>query len=181
MELPRRIFLDTSVVNFIVNNGEYLFDNVPIPDHVNDRTYNDIIAIAQIFYFADHNAIEMIISNTTFKEVEATTDDEKRQKLIDYCSALWEYYHELIGSDYTIPGVEVKYYEEYLIDKGLNFIEGANDRRLIIEALFYKCDIFCTRDYYTILKYREHLQKNIPIQILTPLEWCNRYSYIKAY
>lgn len=150
MNLPRRIFLDTSVVNFIVDNSEYLFDNVAIPESINNRTCQDISAIAQIFYYANHNGIEMVISKTTFKEIEATTDENKRKKLIDYCSDLWEYFHELIGDDYLVPGVEVKYYEEYLIDKGLSFIDGLTDRRLIIEALFYKCDIFCTRDYYTI-------------------------------
>lgn len=39
-------------------------------------------------------------------------------------------------------------------------VTGANDRRLIVEGLFYKRDILCTRDYYTILRYRDQLQKH---------------------
>jgi len=181
VELPRRIFLDTSVVNFIVDYSENIFDRIPPSEDVNDRVYEDILAMCQIFIYADHNAIEMIISNTTFLEVEATANTQKRKDLVNFCSDLWEYFHLLIEDDYTIPGVEVKYYEEFLMDKGLNKLNGAVDRKLIIEALFYKCDIFCTRDYKTILKHRLHLKKAIPLEILTPMEWCERYSYVKAY
>jgi predicted nucleic acid-binding protein len=181
MELPKRIFLDTSVVNFMVDYGDHIFDKVAVPDRFKDRIYDDIRAITQIFYYADHNAIEMVVTHTTFQEIEATADLRKREALANFYSGLREYGLELIGDDYRFPGVEVQYYEQYLMDKGLNYLKDANDRRLLIEALFYKCDIFCTRDYHTILKHRLHLQKAIPLEILTPTEWCNRYSNIRAY
>jgi predicted nucleic acid-binding protein len=181
MDLPQRIFLDTSVINFIVDHSESIFDGGDISECVNDRAYDDIRAMMRIFYYADHNAIEMIISKTTFQEINATADQEKKDKLKKYCDELWTYFHYLIDDDYTAPGVEVKYYEEYLLDKGLGKLSDANDRQLIIEALFYKCDIFCTRDWKTILKHRQLLKQNIPLEILTPLEWCLRYEYKKAY
>lgn len=181
MDLPQRIFLDTSVVNFIVDNSESIFDGGIIGDNINDRTYDDILAMRRILYYADHNPIEMIISQTTFREIQATADPVKKEKLEIFCSDLWQYFHQLIDNDYRVPGVEVKYYEEYLLDKGLNKLIDANDRKLVVEALFYKCDIFCTRDWRTVLKHRRDLIKKIPIEILTPIEWCMRYEYIKAY
>jgi hypothetical protein len=181
MILPQRIFLDTSVINFIVDHSECIFNGDEISTSINDRTYDDICAMMRIFHYADHNAIEMIISNTTFTEINATADQEKREKLKMYCDDLWNYFHHLIGDDFKSPGIEVKYYEEYLLDKGLGQLSGSNDRKLIIEALFYKCDIFCTRDWKTILKHRKILKSNVPLEILTPTEWCLRYEYIKAY
>jgi len=92
MDLPQRIFLDTSVVNFIVDHSEYIFDGGEIKERINDCTYDDICAMMRIFYYADHNAIEMIISNTTFIEINATQDQEKKDKLKTYCNDLWNYF-----------------------------------------------------------------------------------------
>lgn len=75
-----------------------------------------------------------------------------------------ELLHFLIEDDFTIPGIEVKYFEEYLLDKGMNYLVDANDRKLLIEALFYKCDIFSARDWKTILKFRTELKDKIPIE-----------------
>ncbi len=181
MNYPRRIFLDTSVINFIVEYYDVLFDGAELDHDVSERVYDDLQAIARIFNYASHNAIEMIISKTTFEEVNATKDLAKRQKLDDYCKELWTYFHLLIEEDFTPPGIQVKYFEEFLSEKGLKYLGDASDRKLLVEALFYKCDIFCTRDWSTILKYREQLKEGIPIQLLTPIEWYFRYSYKKAY
>ncbi len=89
MQSPKRIFLDTSVINFIVDHSEIIFDGCAISEKINERIYNDIRGLAQIFYYADHNAIEMVISKTTFNEIQATSNKVKREKLLNYCSELW--------------------------------------------------------------------------------------------
>ncbi len=181
MDLPQRIFLDTSVINFIVEYSDCIFNGAEIDQIINDRVFDDIQALKWIFRIADQNPIKMIISKTTFQEIQATPDQEKRNKLEMYCNALWNYFHYMIEGDFTSPGIEVQYYEEYLLSKGLNNLIDINDRKLIIEALFYGCDIFCTRDWKTMLKHRIMLKKSIPLEILTPMEWCLRYNYKKAY
>jgi len=70
-------------------------------------------------------------------------------------------------------GVSISYFEEYLLDKGLDKLIGPNDRKLVIEALCYKCDVFCTRDLKTILSQRTYLSKIFPLQILTPSNGAN--------
>jgi hypothetical protein len=37
----------------------------------------------------------------------------------------------------------------------------------------YRCDLFCTRDFRTILKHRGDLS-GLPVQIVTPAEWWKR-------
>lgn len=181
MELPQRIFLDTSVINFIVDYSEHIFDRAKINQNTSSRIFDDIQALMYIFQISNHNAIEMIISRTTLQEIQATTDSFKRDKLELYCNELWDYFHFLIDGDFRTPGIEVKYYEEFLMEKGLNTLIDPNDRKLVIEALFYKCDIFCTRDWKTILKHRLRLKNKIPLEIITPIEWCLRYEFKKAY
>ena len=180
MKLPQRIFLDTSVVNFIVDYSEYIFDRVNVPDNINERIFNDINAIKIIYYYADHNPIEMIVSQTTLQEISATEDAAKKQKLVNYYDELCVHFHYLID-DLEMPGIQTKYYEEYLWDKGLKHLHDAGDRRLIAEAIMCNCDIFCTRDWKTILKHRLLLKEKIPLEILTPMEWYVRYHQQKAY
>jgi len=177
MALPNRIFLDTSVINLIVEYSDVIFDGAYLDENLNNRIYYDLLGIIRIFHYANHNAIEMAVSKTTFNEISATKDNIKRKQLETYCNEISQYFHYLVDDDYTKPSVLAKYTEEYLLERGLDKLIDPNDRRLIVEALFYKCDVFCTRDWRTILSQRKALRDVIPLQILTPLEWCERYHY----
>ena len=164
MAIPQRIFLDTSVVNFITKYGEAIFDGGEICDDTDERTYYDICSLSQLFHWSYHsNPVEMVISSTTFAEVNATKDTELRERLLRYCWDLDRNFRYLIQDDFKEPGIEVEYYEEYLIEKGLEHLIDKNDRKLIIESLFFKCDVFCTRDWKTILKHRVKLKKKLPL------------------
>ena len=89
---PRRVFLDTSVINFIVEHSDSIFNGSDIDEKSDDSAFDDIRAMARIYNYAGHNAIEMIISKTTFDEIAATTDSIKGQKLERYCTELWSYF-----------------------------------------------------------------------------------------
>ena len=52
----------------------------------------------------------------------------------------------------------------------LALLPDVADRVLICDALVYRCDLFCTKDWGTILKYRTELE-GLPIEIVTPTEW----------
>jgi len=170
MKSPGRIFLDTSVVNFIIEYSEQINDGAPV-DHPKDRICSDILALSTIHYFANHNPIELIVSSTVLQEVQATNKQQKRVAMQQYCSELSRRFNHLVNEDTTVNGRQLQYFEEFLLEKGLDILTNKNDRRLILEALLWKCDIFCTRDYRTILKHRGRLKKLIPIQPLTPSEW----------
>lgn len=177
MVFPNRIFLDTSVINLIVEYSEVLFDGIALDESLSDRKYNDLVGLRQIFHYANHNAIEMVVSKTTFAEIRATKDDMKRKQLETYCSEISQYFRYLVEGDFSIPDVQAKYVQEYLTGRGLNKLIDPNDRSLIVEALFYKCDVFCTRDWRTILSKRKALLNVLPLQILTPIEWLERYHH----
>jgi predicted nucleic acid-binding protein len=168
--LAGKVFLDASVLNLIIDYAEEIFDGYSEIDGVNDRLQSDIYAMYQILMLGQRNGLDVIISPTTFDEILNTKDEAKREKLYQYCSELWQYFHELMAQEVAISEIEIKLIKEYLDAKCFSLLPGENDKRLIIEALFYKCEYFCTRDWKTILKHRDKLGK-IPIKFITPSEW----------
>jgi hypothetical protein len=61
----------------------------------------------------------------------------------------------------------------------LNDIPDLADRVLVADALVYQCDLFCTRDWETILQHREKLNADeMGLGIVAPAEW---WSRVKPY
>ena len=46
-EVPRRVFLDTSSLNFILEYGEQIFDGIASPENSSGRIIEDIGPFAQ--------------------------------------------------------------------------------------------------------------------------------------
>lgn len=96
--LPRCVFLDTSVVNKIVEFGEYLFDNClgeeqqeeyhrrPIEDQ------EDIEALHDIFLVAQRVCLPLYISDYTVHELSRTPFECKRQHLLDYALEVFDHW-----------------------------------------------------------------------------------------
>jgi hypothetical protein len=47
--IPRRVFLDTNVVNLLVKRSEHVFEQVPIPVDVDRTVAEDIEALMHVF------------------------------------------------------------------------------------------------------------------------------------
>jgi hypothetical protein len=94
--LAGRVFLDTSVLNLIIDYREAIFDGYSAIEGVSDRSQNDIYAIYQILMIGQRSGLNVVISPMTFEEVLATSDEGKRLDLQQYCSELWNYFHEFI-------------------------------------------------------------------------------------
>ncbi len=170
MVTPNRVFLDTSVVNLIVDYGDAIFDGYYDVDSTNTRLTNDVYALYQLFIIGSRNPLKVFISPSTFNEVLATKDPEKKSRLLNYSTDLWYYFNEALKENVVLNNTQISLVEEYLQKHDFAHLPGAMDRRLIIEALYYKCDHFCTRDWKTMLKHRNKL-KLLPIKLITPFEW----------
>ena len=169
-KVPRRIFLDTSVINFIVDHTELIFDGYYYDDNLTDRVMKDIFALHQIFQLAQRCPIEIAVSRTSFEEILQTNNGSKRSHLLSYCMEILHYFESLTRQEFGIPEMELKLIENFLMEKDFLRITDQNDRRLLLESLYYECDFFCTRDWRTILKHRKFITQ-IPIKIVTPWEW----------
>jgi len=148
-----RIFLDTCTFNFILDNGEFIFDGVPPPKEFNKRITEDIRAFYNLFFIQIRDSWQLAISHLTYKEIINTNNPKQK-------------YH-------LPPPDERERIKLKLLNSGiLDVIPDYNDKLLICDAISYHCDVFCTRDWKSILKHRANIS-SLPIQIITPLEWWN--------
>lgn len=57
----------------------------------------------------------------------------------------------------------------------LSKLPDAGDRELIGNAVGLGCDVFCTADRATIVRFRDALS-GVPVRIMTPVEWWRHFK-----
>ena len=171
-EIPGRAFLDTSTVNFLLTYGEQIHDGAPNPKNLSKRAIDDIEAFRCIFLTGQRASWQLAISPYTYKEVICTNDPSRRYYLQGWFFEIWHYWREIIEQNNDLPTfLEAERIRVELLASGvLDNLTDIEDRILICDAIVYRCDCFCTRDWKTILKYRDALI-GLPIKIITPTEW----------
>lgn len=173
-DLPRRTFLDTNVINFILDFGPQIFDNEDIPEGIDQVEINDLKSIRLIFQTGQKASWQLAISPLTFGEIIATNNPVRRIFLERWFFEIWNYWREIVDISGNLPDFQTaeNIRVELLASPNLREFPDIHDRLLICDAIVYNCDAFCTRDLSTIIRYRETL-KEYPIRIITPSEWGN--------
>lgn len=171
-EVPGRAFLDTSAVNFLLDYGEQIHDGAAIPAEATDRVASDIQSFRNIFFTGQRASWQFAISPYTYKEVISTNDPSRRYYLDNWFFEIWHYWRGIIEQSNDLPDfIEAETTRiELLVSGILDVLPGIEDRLLICDAIVYRCDCFCTRDWNTILMHRDALIA-LPIKIMTPTEW----------
>lgn len=177
--VPRRVFLDTCVVNFMLDHGEQIYDGGSIPADANQRVARDIEAMSDIMFVGKRAMWQLAISPHTYQEIAATRDAGRRYQLESWFEDLWQYWSGIIHENDDLPSfVEAEDVRVRLLGSGiLDVLPDMADRVLVCDAVVYRCDVFCTQDRATILKHRDHLSE-LPLRIVTPVEW---WSSIQPY
>lgn len=176
-DVPARVFLDTCVVNFILDYGKQIHEGQPPPAEASVRVIEDIWALYNIFLVGQRAQWELAISPHTYQEVVGTEDTHRRYYLETWFSNLWHYWRAIIQESRALPSfVEAEDLRiRVLASDTLHALPDLADRVLICDAIVYRCDLFCTRDWSTILKHRHDLV-HLPLEIVTPLEWWAKIS-----
>jgi hypothetical protein len=174
-EVPGRVFLDTSVVNFMLDYGEQIHDNVADPDTADGRTLEDIDALRKLYVTGQRAAWQLAVSPFTYSEIAGTRDRERLSALDLWFQELWQYWRSIVESDDDLPSfIAADELRVRMLTSGcLSVLPDVADRVLLCDALAYRCDLFCTRDWSTILKHRGDLAM-LPFGIVTPSEWWRR-------
>lgn len=168
--IPRRVFLDTNVVNLMVKYSEQVFEQAWLPEGLDRTCAHDVEALMHVFHIGGRAPWEIVASRKTLDEIGETPDIGVRERLLDYAFELVE------------PPTENSAYAaslgRRLIDAPFTAtLSDPSDRELIGNAIGLGCDAFCTCDRRTVVRKREHLRQ-IPIRIVTPLEW---WAHIKPW
>lgn len=177
--IPGRVFLDTCVVNFILDYGEQIHEGLQLPPGVNHRVAQDIEALYNIFFVGQRAMWQLAISPHTYQEIANTQNTHRHGQLEYWFKDLWQYWKDIVHQDDDLPSfIEAEDGRVHLLSSTeLHSLPDLADRVLICDAVVYKCELFCTRDWSTILKHRAHLN-DLPLEIVTPMEW---WSKIKPY
>jgi hypothetical protein len=170
-DVPGRVFLDTCVVNFMLDFGEQIHDGGSLPP-VGPREVADIEALRDLFVVGQRAMWQLAISPYTYSEIARTRDEARLRHLHVWFQELWQYWRSTIEQNNDLPDfIEAEDVRvRTLISDYLSCLPDVADRVLICDALVYRCDLFCTRDWTTILKHRTALS-GLPIEIVTPAEW----------
>jgi hypothetical protein len=119
------------------------------------------------------------VSPHTYQEVLRTTNRGRRQSLDSWFSEIWQHWRDVVDTGDDLPRfIEAEHLRVRLLGSGaLDPFPDLADRVLICDAVVYKCDLFCTRDWTTLLRHRGRVE-GLPFDIVTPLEW---WSKIRPY
>ena len=170
-KIPGRVFLDTCVVNFLLDYGEQIHDGGDLPS-LKPREIGDLKALRQVLLVGQRAMWQLAISPYTYSEIIRTQDQKRLRQLDLWFQELWQYWRSTVEQNNDLPtfieaeGIRVR----TLASGFLALLPDVADRVLICDALVYRCDLFCTQDWGTILKYRTELE-GLPIEIVTPTEW----------
>jgi hypothetical protein len=169
-EIPRRVFLDTNIVNLLVKYPHIVFEQAAIPESLDETKSLDVEALMHVFFVGARAGWEILASRKTLDELSGTPDPWARNDLLDYAVQLVD---------------AVSEESAYAADLGrrvadssvLSALPDGSDRELVGNAIGFGCDAFCTCDRRTIICKREALAK-LPLRILTPAEW---WAHVKPW
>jgi hypothetical protein len=163
--IPRRVFLDTNVLNVLVKHGEHVFERVPVPAEVDDTLAEDIQSLMFVFAVGTQAPWDIVASRKTLDELRNTPDSHSdlRDEMLDYAIGLVTAQDE--------DSAHATRLGRLIVDAPfVAALPDIADRELIGNAVGYGCDVFVTRDRTTIIRKRHRLRQ-LPIRILTPREW----------
>lgn len=169
-QIPRKIFLDTNIINILVKYKEHVFEMAPIPSDIDQTRAFDIEALMHVFCVGARANWDILASRRTLDEIERTPNEDARHALLDYAI-------HLVG----LPDEDSAHASSFgrrLVDAPfVSALPDRSDRELIGNAVGFGFDAFCTCDRRTIISKREQLRQ-IPLRILTPAEW---WAHIKPW
>ena len=151
--IPRRVFLDTNVINVLVKHSTRFRARADPAQHRSNARDRYRSADACVLCW-DAGRLVLVGSQKTIDELSRTRDGTLRDDLLEY--ALGIFNRDLGDED-----------RRFAADFGRRLIDAPfvaalpdlADRELIGNAIGFGCDVFCTCDRATIVRKRGHLRQ----------------------
>ena len=162
--IPHRVFLDTCVVNLLVDFGEVIFNSLTVPESLPAERRREVQALCGICDTGNRAFWQFIVSRKTFCEIALTRCDERRKELLGYFAELL-HYQSGFSNPCSLPRNIFS-----TLRQTLRILPDYSDRQLMLDAVRDNCQAFCTIDRRTILNRRDKLE-GFPCRVMTPSEW----------
>jgi hypothetical protein len=163
--LPRRIFLDSCTVQTLRDYGGYIYESEAIV--ASDRIHRvsdgiaNVEALREIFAVSERALFEWIVSRGSMREASAKRDDGHMQWLWDIA----DHSEACLAGDG--PTAESEVLAARINEPKFNYLSAA-DRRLLQDAIAFRCDSFLTMER-RLPRNGAHLQRELGLLILTPI------------
>lgn len=175
--LPRRIFLDTNILQYLQDFGEFIFDHYQENDDylISSRgkeiptgttLYKEIEALRFLLLGIDRTNVEFAISENTFDEVQKKQDTNYRRWFFE----MWDYWQNILR-EYRgkIPSKSVELrLEKFSNDRSLLGRLSKADSEVIRDAIFFDCHAVLTADKFSTL--HEEVNDKYKLMILHPTD-----------
>jgi len=182
--LPGRLLLDTSVLNLLQDEGEYIFEG-QLPEHIEEDDLNpDWGALRHIFKVNERASFQFLVSPLTFAELANQKDMLLSQRRLLWALDVldvWLIMLEETG-DREANGGTVRH--RFKLTPDLQELESRLmqipdfrrdpfDRLLLVQYRMGNCDAFLTTDERTICRHKDELSA-LGINVLRPSEFWER-------
>jgi hypothetical protein len=167
-QIPRKVFLDTNIVNCLVKWPHCIFEMQEAPEDLDATLRADVEALMHIFHVGSRAQWDIVASNKVLDELSETADHALREALLEYGANITAY---SAGNGFDSDHAYANDLARRLRDSAfVSALPDINDRDLIAHAVAFRCDVFCTRDRRSIYNKRNTLHA-LPLRILTPADW----------
>ena len=168
--LPNRIFLDTSIIQTLLQYAHYIEngDDISPHDAIHKVTngLKNVEALREIRAVLERGMFELVVSRNNFLEVKAKKDPELLVWMHDLIS-LWASVMDSYGGGnaFTGKGSEIL---KKLDHKRLGFL-GTKDKELLLDAVMFECDTFLTMEE-RLSKNAKVINRFLGIRVIRPFE-----------
>lgn len=169
LSLPRRVFIDSSVLQNIHRYGEVLFEDQALGAEAHVRKMEqgpeEIVALRKVLLVANRGDFQFVVSRNSLKEVARKADSS----FLDWAREMFWHWEE------SLAWTGIKHVEEAgktatKLDSNKFAYLSAGDRALLRDAILVSCDAFLTMDF-RLRKNSFHLQQELKIRVLSPTDY----------
>jgi len=167
--IPKRIFLDSSTLQFLNDYGGYIWENEPVLN--GDRIFKisngvEIIeSLRKIFIINERALWQFALSENSFMEIRGKND----KHLIGFSLDVLDHWQICLEeSGFDLIDIKNDYYEKAYQKLDNNI--GKGDLKLLIDAKRFNCDAFLTCDF-KLEKSKETVDKYLDLDLFTPISF----------
>jgi hypothetical protein len=165
-DFPRRIFLDSSTLQYLQTYGGFLYDYEELDPnariHRDSRRVAKLHALRVIMRLVERAPFEFALSANTFAEVR----ERGNWQYLSWAYDVLHHWHACLeASDEPSPDPVAL---ARIDSDAMNYL-GSGDRALLRDAVAFECDVFLTMEN-KLPKNAGHICRMLGLRVVTPIE-----------